>query len=78
MQATFKVYIKMHWNQSGKLEVFDTSMHDIMENDDENVDEDEDESDEENEEPIVDKNNNKAVKEKGKGSLLYSEFFLYL
>ena len=64
MQATFKVNIKMHWTQAGKVEIFDTTMQDLMENDD---DED-DESDEENEEPVAvpkDKNNNKVV-EKGR------------
>jgi len=74
MQATFKVYIKMYWNQSGKLEVFDTaaSMGELMDNDEidgeNDSDEDEDESDEENEEPTPskDKNNNIKKVEEGK------------
>jgi hypothetical protein len=79
MQATFKVYIKMYWNQSGKLEVFDTaaSMAELMDNDgndEENDREDDDESDEENEEPTPskDKNNNNKKVEEGKNRKIKS------
>ena len=76
MQATFKVYIKMYWNQSGKMEIFDTSaLQDSMMGDEDGEEEDEqDDSDdeEENEEPASknDKNNNKIVSEKSKFNFL--------
>ena len=84
MQATFKVYIKMYWNQTGKLEIFDTTaaMSELMEDDDEENESDEEASDEENEEPKTpskDLNNNKVVsKKKEQGNLIEWKFYVIL